>query len=162
MTTPSPPNLAAGAWPTHSAAQHTPSAPTAASLGGPQDEQSVESCGWRDVGGLGSLLRAWKRRARPVGEVMNDPLVLGFPGDIFGIGRNAGGAEFRSSDANGRPVDAAAETETQRAERIRALQDQRLAAGPREMPRADAASVLTEWMAARPANPTAAFPQPQG
>jgi hypothetical protein len=71
-------------------------------------------------------------------------------GPLFGIGANAGRAEFRHMDAQGRLIDPLAETETQRTERIRALQDLRVAAGPREAPPADPAGVMTEWTATVP------------
>ncbi len=73
----------------------------------------------------------------------------------FRVGLGASNrAEFRSTDVNGKPVDAAAETETARSERIRALQDRWV---PRELPSADPADCLREWMAASPANRMSAF-----
>jgi hypothetical protein len=69
-----------------------------------------------------------------------------YDGPVFRAGIHAWRAEFRSSDAAGRPVDAAAETPTQRTERILALQDRRAAQGPREAPAADAESVWSEWL----------------
>lgn len=67
----------------------------------------------------------------------------------FGIGFNAQRAEFRASDYAGRPVDPAAETETARTERIRALQDRWT---ERQLPSADPAECLREWAARDPAN----------
>ncbi len=71
---------------------------------------------------------------------------------VFRAGLNAERAEFRSTDVNGRPVDPAAETPTQRAERIEQLQVLRLAQGERGAPAADPAAVFTEWMAQSAAN----------
>lgn len=73
---------------------------------------------------------------------------------VFAVGLNAARAEHRSTDYAGRPVDPAAETETARTERIRALQDRWQERG---YPSADPVSVLHEWMAASPANRTSAF-----
>lgn len=76
---------------------------------------------------------------------------------IFRAGLAASRAEFRSTDVRGRPVDASAELPTQRAERIRDLQDQRMAMGPREAPSAEPGAVLREWLAASPDNRMSAF-----
>lgn len=73
-------------------------------------------------------------------------------GPVFRAGWHAERAEFRSTDANGRPVDPAAETDTARTDRIRALQDRRLAEGGRAVPSAEPTAVLTEWMAQSAAN----------
>ena len=78
-----------------------------------------------------------------------------YPSDkVFGIGLHASGAEFRSSDVNGRPIDPTAETETQRSDRIRALQDRWT---PRDLPSADPVDVISEWMAASPDNRMSRF-----
>jgi hypothetical protein len=70
----------------------------------------------------------------------------GWDGPAFGIGINAGGAEFRGhTDANGRPVDASGETDTARRERIEALQSRRDAAGYRDgPPSASPAAIINE------------------
>lgn len=68
-----------------------------------------------------------------------------------------GGAEFRASDVDGRPVDTAAETPTQRCERIWLLQDRRVANGPRPVPPSDPADVFGEWLTLSPANRMSAF-----
>ena len=72
----------------------------------------------------------------------------------FRVGLAAERAEFRASDYAGRPVDAAAETETQRTERIRALQDRWT---ERQLPSAEPAECVAEWMAASPDNRMSAF-----
>ncbi len=73
---------------------------------------------------------------------------------IFGIGLHAAGVQFRSTDYAGRPVDPSAETETQRNDRIRALQDRWQ---PRELPSAEPAEIMREWLAASPDNRMSAF-----
>jgi hypothetical protein len=78
----------------------------------------------------------------------------GWDGPLFGIGLNVSKTEFRHSDVNGRPIDPSTETETARSERIRALQERWV---PREIPSAEPADVLREWMAASAANRTSAF-----
>jgi hypothetical protein len=75
-------------------------------------------------------------------------------GATFATGLHAQRAEHRSTDVNGRPVDPATETETARTERIRALQDRWV---PRGVPSAEPGAVLSEWMAASPANRMSAF-----
>ena len=80
-------------------------------------------------------------------------------GGLFGIGHHAAGAEFRSTDVHGRPVDTASETETARTERILALQDRRMAEGDRGVPSADPAAILVEWMAASPDNRMSPYAQ---
>ena len=60
----------------------------------------------------------------------------------------AGGTQLRSMDVNGRLVDAASETPTARAERIEALQTQRIADGHRTVPDEMLAGVLNDlWRA---------------
>jgi hypothetical protein len=75
-------------------------------------------------------------------------------GATFAAGLHAARAEHRSTDVNGRPIDPTAETETQRTERIRALQERWV---PRDLPSAEPGAVLSEWMAASPANRMSAF-----
>jgi hypothetical protein len=79
---------------------------------------------------------------------MSNDLVITGPADIgdaaFGAGLRALRFEHRSTDYAGRPVDPSAETETQRTERIRALQDRWV---ERQPPATDPAGVLREWMA---------------
>jgi hypothetical protein len=74
-------------------------------------------------------------------------------GGTWGIGMNAAGVQFRGhTDANGRPVDASGETETQRRERIEALQSRRDAAGYREAPpSASPAAIINECRLRDPA-----------
>jgi len=72
----------------------------------------------------------------------------------FGIGLHASGAEFRSMDVNGRPIDPTTETPTARAERIWALQDRWQ---PRQFPSAEPGDVLAEWLAASPDNRMSRF-----
>jgi hypothetical protein len=71
-------------------------------------------------------------------------------GGMFGIGLNAGVAEFRHMDVTGRDVSASTEGDTQRSERVRALQDRRLADGPREALPVTPAAALAEWFARHP------------
>src|SRR5271170_2608113 len=67
----------------------------------------------------------------------------------FAIGLNATRSEHRSTDFNGRPVDPGAETETQRTDRVLALQERWQ---PHAAPTSDPGECLQEWMAARPEN----------
>jgi hypothetical protein len=78
-------------------------------------------------------------------------------GPAFRLGWHAERAEFRSTDVNGRPVDPGAETDTQRTDRIRALQDRRMAEGGRSVPSAEPGAVVTEWMDLSPDNRMSAF-----
>jgi hypothetical protein len=78
-------------------------------------------------------------------------------GGLFGIGLNAQPSEFRHADVTGRPVDAAAETPTQRDERIRMLQDRRGADGPREAPPASPAGILAELITRDPGTRMSGF-----
>jgi len=72
---------------------------------------------------------------------------------MFGIGMNTGAVQFRDhTDANGRAIDAAGETDTARTERIEVLQSRRDAAGYRdEPPSASPAAIINELRAADPA-----------
>lgn len=80
-------------------------------------------------------------------------------GPVFRAGLAANGAQFRSTDVNEKPVDPGSETDTQRSERIRALQDMRMAQGPREIPSAEPAQIMREWFAASPDNRMSKFAQ---
>jgi hypothetical protein len=68
----------------------------------------------------------------------------------FLVGHRAERAEFRHSDAGGRPVDASAEGDTARSERITRLQDARLADGERLPPPVAPAAALDDWLIRNP------------
>jgi hypothetical protein len=74
-------------------------------------------------------------------------------GPLFGIGMHAAPVQFRGhTDANGRPVDAAGETETVRTQRIEALQARRDAAGYADgPPSASPAAIINECRLRDPA-----------
>ncbi len=91
----------------------------------------------------GAVVRRHPVRYRPVAAGMRDD-----DGPTSRVGLNVHRAEFRASDADGRPVDPATEGDTQRSERVWRLQDR----WTPEAPSAEPADVLREWIAASPAN----------